>query len=271
MKNFAKKTLFRACKPVLSKIQFLKNSHKGEKCYLFGDGISIKWFDLGKFSDSLSIPCGYIPFHNDFEKLNVEHFLLIEPWFFYPFHRTTSPPKRILRNNLQKLYRKDVFEKHRQKKFIFNLSNFPIVNRENVFFTFKELHDPQHEEDLITNRIDCFSGSLRATVFLAIYLGFDQCSLVGFDYTHLPGRSHHWYEKGTGIFKTLQNYNAEFFNIAKEFIDITTITLDGKSEFLDSKTYSELTGSKPVYKENTEIANRTYLDAFAQWPGFKIY
>lgn len=44
-----------------------KDIHKGETCYIFGDGPSIKWFDLSKFSDHIGISCGVIPFHNDFE------------------------------------------------------------------------------------------------------------------------------------------------------------------------------------------------------------
>ena len=46
-KNF----LFKVANPILSRIYSLKNYHKGESCYIFGDGVSIKWFDLSSFSD----------------------------------------------------------------------------------------------------------------------------------------------------------------------------------------------------------------------------
>jgi hypothetical protein len=271
LKNFAKNILASSCSPLLSKIHQLKDSHKGEKCYLFGDGVSIKWFDLSAFSDALSIPCSYMPFHKDFSKLNVDHFLLIEPWLFYPYHWTTSPPKRLLRNNLQKLYKKNVLDVYSDKNFIFNLSNYPVVHGRNVFFTFQELKDSRLPDNFITKRIDCFADSLRASILLAIYLGFDRCHLVGFDYTHLPSRSRHWYEKGTGVISNLSNYSKEFFEIAKEFIDITTITLDGKSEHINAVTYADFSGMEPEFRENTEIADSMYLDEFSQWPGFKIY
>ena len=44
----------------LSKIYKFKNLHKGEACYLFGDGPSVKYFDLKQFSDKISIPCSSI-------------------------------------------------------------------------------------------------------------------------------------------------------------------------------------------------------------------
>ena len=47
-------------------------------------------------------------------------------------------------------------------------------------------------------------------------MGFDHIYLVGYDYTHIPSRSLHWYEKGRGVFFSHENYNKDFFEIAKE-------------------------------------------------------
>jgi hypothetical protein len=63
-------------------------------------------------------------------------------------------------------------------------------------------------------------------------MGFDHCYLVGYDYTHVPSRTYHFFEKGQGIFIPHENFNKDFFEIAREFIDITTITLDGTSDFI---------------------------------------
>ena len=38
---------------------------------------------------------------------------------------------------------------------------------------------------------------------LAIYMGFTHIYLVGCDYTHVPARNLHWYEKGQGV---IQDY-----------------------------------------------------------------
>ena len=106
---------------------------------------------------------------------------------------------------------------------------------------------------------------------LAIYMGFDHIYLVGCDYTHVPSRSLHWYEKGQGVFFLQKNYQKDFFEIAKEFIDISTITLDGKSDFINAVTYEEHTGRKPIYRENTELVDDKYLKVLSTWSGYTIY
>jgi hypothetical protein len=102
-------------------------------------------------------------------------------------------------------------------------------------------------------------------------MGFHHVYLVGYDYTHVPGRDLHWYERGAGIFHNHKNYNREFFEIAKEFIDITTITLDGTSDFINSVSYKRHTGLQPIFRENTELVEENYLRVLATWSGYRIY
>ena len=80
----------------------------------------------------------------------------------------------------------------------------------------------------------------------------------------------HWYEKGQGIFHAHENYNKDFFDVAKEFINITTITLDGTSDFINSVTYKDYTGREPIFRENTELLDEQYLKVLSTWPGYTI-
>ena len=80
----------------------------------------------------------------------------------------------------------------------------------------------------------------------------------------------HWIEKGQGVFIRQDNYNKDFFGIAKEFIDITTVTLDGTSDFINAITYKEHTGREPIFRENTELLDRRYLKLLATWPDYTI-
>lgn len=236
-----------------------------------GDGISIKWFDLAAFSGKTTIPCGFIPFHKEFQKLNVSYIIQAETWWFYPLQWTTSPPIKMVRNNIQKMYIEELIDQNKKIEFFINLSNYPTLRRPNITYTYREFYDDRLSSDFITRRINAFHGSLRNSILMAIYMGFDHCFLVGFDYTHLPSRSLHWHEKGRGVFHPQDEYNKDFLEMAKEYIDITTITLDGTSEFINSVTYKNHTGREPIYRENTELMNEKYLNVLATWPGYNTY
>jgi hypothetical protein len=136
---------------------------------------------------------------------------------------------------------------------------------------YKDIPDDCLPADFISKRISCFGGVMNTAVMLAIYLGFDHVYLAGFDYTHVPSRVLHWYEKGQGVFSPHENYNKIFFEIVKEFIDITTITLDGTSDFINAVTYKKHTDLDPVYRENIDLADERYLQVLATWPGYSIY
>jgi hypothetical protein len=270
MKSALKDLMAGVAKPLLSKLHKYKDIHKGESCYLMGDGVSIKWFDLGAFSDKVTIPCAFIPFHKDFNKLSVKYLSIAEPWWFYPWERDPAITGKYLPNKRQLAYR-GIIDKYPDKSFFINLSNYPTLNKKNIIYLFRDIYDNRLPANFITRRINAFHGSLRTSILLSIYMGFDHVFLVGYDYTHVPSRNLHWYEKGQGNFNPQLNYQKEFFEIAKEFIDITTITLDGVSDFINAVTYKDHTGREPEYIENTELIDDKYLKVLSTWSGYTIY
>jgi len=268
--NGLKEHLLKLAEPILSKIHKFKDIHKGEDGYLFGSGISLKWFDLREFSSKVSIAAPFLPFHKSFTDLNVKYLLPIEPFWFYPGWWTKYVTNGSNMPHISKSYRA-IIKANLDKHYFLNLSNFPVIRSSNINYLFMNIVDERLADSFIANRINAFAGNVRTSVTLAIYMGFNHIYLVGFDYTHVPSRSLHWYEKGKGVFCPLINYQKEFFEIAKEFIDITTITLDGKSDYINAMTYKEHTGCEPLYRENTELADDKYLRVLSTWPGYTIY
>ena len=265
-----KKIILPFVKPELQKVNKLRNLHNGESCYLIGNGITLKWFDLEAFSDKISISCGSLPFHNDFHKLNVKYMSYIEPWFFYPKSWSIRNPFKITRNVRQNAFI-NAIQDNPDITFFLNLSNYFALNSKNIKFLYKEIYDKNLNQNFISKRINSFHGAIRTMILMAIYMGFKECILVGFDYTHLPSRNLHFYEKGEGQFIPQPNYNEDFFTIAKEFINIKTITLDGKSEYLEAITYEDYTGKKPFFRENKDLLKVDYLEMLATWKGYSIY
>jgi len=269
MKVLLKNLFYQVSKPALGKLNKFYKAHIGESGYIFGDGISIKYMDLTRFTDKESIAVNYFLLHKNFHKLKCSHCVLSSPFFFNPYLGYESK-KRYHMNKMAKIYSKIISEKH-LTNFFLNLSNFPYVTGKNVHFMFNKVPDNRLGYDFIANQIDCYAGVDRTAVMLAIYMGFSKIHLVGFDYTHNPSRDLHWYEKGPGIISSTVGYNDHFYKIANEFIDITTITLDGLSTHLNYITYKDYTGLDPHYLENTELAKTEYLTALSTWPGYKIY
>lgn len=113
LKNFINKNIIPTVfNFLLSKIKKYKNIHKGETCYLIGDGCSVKYFDLKKFSNHISIPCAMLPFHNDFYKLKVPYAFIIEDKYFYPYNKFTNPPYNWIPNVIQREYHKIIKKKY---------------------------------------------------------------------------------------------------------------------------------------------------------------
>ncbi len=103
-------------------------------------------------------------------------------------------------------------------------------------------------------------------------MGFESAYLVGCDYTHFPQRIPHFYEKGRG--KTLYNddHNIDFFQLAQQHIDLATITTNGStSKMLKYIDYRDYTGTEPVFRENTELVRKEYLDVMAMLDDYLIY
>lgn len=269
IKDSLKKILYQASKPVLGKIGRFKGIHQGESCYIFGDGVSIKSMDLKSFADKTSIAVNYFPFHKEFDTVNCLYCIVNAPYFFSPFFGYEPLKKKHLLG-MSKLYR-GLISKNSQINYFVDLSNYFSIGGDNVYYTFRDIPDRRLGPDFISRRIFCFGGVGRAAILLAIYLGFNHIYLVGFDYTHVPPRCHHYYEKGMGAFFSSLDYQKDFLEIAKEFIEITTITLDGTSDFIDAVAYREFTGREPLFRENTELVDERYLKALATWPGYVIY
>lgn len=252
---------------LLNKTAKFKNIHSGQECYLIGDGASLKWFDLSKFNDRISIPVGFSIFHKDYKKLNSKYVLLAEPYWFFPTIRYQK--KIILINYIQRLYRRYKKLNNKSNYFV-SLTNLPVFFGKNVYYLFQDLPNTDLINDFKKAGLNPFHGSFRTSILMSIYLGFDTAYLVGFDYTHTPSRNLHWYEYGEGILEEQFNYETDFIKIASRYIKLKTVTIEGKSDKLDSITYKELTGDNPIFKENTMILTSDCLDALSTWKGYKI-
>lgn len=243
--------------------------HAGETCYIFGDGPSIKCFDLAQFTRYPAICCGVIPFHRDFHLLRARYVSVVEPWLFAP--KILQPRWLHAFRALASEYRK-FFVANRDKEFFVNLSNRPWIRGDNINFVFRGLPSIRNHTDAELGAIDLFAGSFHASLTLAYYLGFTTVYLVGFDaWTLLPTRNLRWYEYGEGVVSRTVPAPTNFLQIVKNEMDIAVIAPGSAARDVRLVDYEEHTGKPLKYRENYELLEEHYLKVMDGCALYNIY
>jgi len=258
-----------AAKILTPGLRKFSNRHKGQSCYIFGDGPSIKWFDLARFNDRPAICCGMIPFHNDFRKLDVRYIMLLTPWMFAP--RRVQPamyhPYRKLYAEYAKLIRTA-----NDRDFFISLSNRFSLSGANVNYVFRGFPRSESQTDKELGGFDLYAGSFHATLALAYFLGFSRIYLIGFDaWVSQSGMTGRWYELGTGDTVSTAGAAADYLKVLSRDIELYSISAGGTSQYIRHVDYETYTGKLPVFRENHELMDRRYLDILASCPGYRIF
>lgn len=183
---------------IINNLKSFKNIHIGEECFVFGDGSSLKYFDLSQFRDKISIASNNLVFHKDFKKLNVKYYCIYEPYWFTPFFLsgfTKDQPFKLRINKIQKFQAK-VFSKNKHINVFTDISNYFGLKGDNIIYLEKEIFKEIVNVDKIFQIDNPFMGSLRVQILMAILMGFKKIYLVGHDYTHENSYSSHFYENG---------------------------------------------------------------------------
>jgi len=252
--------LFQLTKNVLARNKKFKNKHKGESCYIFGNGASLKSMDLEKFSDKVAIGCNFLCLHKDFRALDIRYYMLVEPFFLYPIFKNPYT-KQLQVNHLGAVF-KEAIKPHRDVDVFTSVSNYFGFGGSNFYYLH---HFGEREPSLNYCELDsCFSfmkGALYAMLGAAIYMGFDRAILVGCDYTFAPHKDNHFYKPGKGVINLdTENIYAKLFEEASKRIDMITVTEDGsKSETLKYQEYGQFTMSAAKYRDNDELVELGYL------------
>lgn len=271
--SISKKILWKMFYPVIGKINTLRDKHKGEICNIYGDGVSIKWFDISKIPENFIFTLGLMPFHKQMKFSKNLYPFIIEPFYFYPYQQITINKKKVWwRNQINPLYSNFIKSNETNNVFI-NISNLPFIYSQKIKYVFRDIPDKNFEfgRSLEEHSLMPYHGSLRAAITIAIYMGFSRINLIGCDYTHQEPKVRYWYEKGEGKIIENTKYEEEFLSLALQFIDIQNITINNTDSILPSISYNEFTGDKPKYKENTQLLDLKTLKILDTYPIYKIF
>lgn len=240
------------------KLKSIQNRHKGETCYLFGDGPSIQSFNYERFSDHIGISCGMQIFHKDFNCLNVKYYSLIEPYLFYPDCMIWSPRLQYLKEHriVTNEFRK-IIKERRDLTFFIGLSNYLAIQEPNINFVHRILlRGNKHFKDFLLDEFNPFGGSFHSTLSLAVLMGFKRVYLVGFDAFTIEKSPYRWYQKknkeSIGISDS-KNFYFDFLDSYQNRIEIVNISDSETRCNVQHQSYQDHTGEPAVHRENIEL------------------
>lgn len=240
-------------KLIIAKNSQFKNVYKGESCYIFGNGASIKLIDLNDFNDLHSISINLMNLHKDFEKLNSCGYVLPESYFF------TNILSILMIKNKRKYYWESFRSKIRQfpdLKLFTSVTNFlePQLEIHFSFITLKKIPDKKFVD--LAHEFSFMAGGLYAAIGLAIYFGFHKIILVGCDYLFSPREYGHFYSLPSKSSKLdYSNPYPQLILQSKELVDIEILCLDNSSDWLKNIKYTNFSSKPLKYKENHEIVD----------------
>ena len=253
--------LFLLSKNIRKRNRQFKNIHKGESCYLFGNGASLKHFDLKKFDDKLAIGCGALFLHRDFSEINVKYYYEGHPFFYYPYW-INPYSKRFEKNPMGAFYKeKKLF--YNDVLFFCSLSNDFGIHGDNIYYAH---HFGKSFDGFANCELDgsftSMSSGMGGMLGLAIYMGFEDITLVGSDYSFFPQSQGHFYEHGKFPDTFHENpVHKEFLLDAMRFANVRVITPNEgyRGHIVPYVSYKKFTGEEPMYKENNEIVSNSDL------------
>lgn len=259
-------------RPIIGKNKQYKNLYQGEECYIFGNGVSLKWFDLAKFSDKKALTCGWLYLHKEFRKLHVVADISLHPLFLYPYWKNVYT-LRWVKNPMSSFLRKSGKFNFNHPVFV-SLSNYPALYR---YANVRYLH---HFGNRVANANKCslagdfsyMNGSLYALLGIAAYMGFKKLILVGMDYTFERPLIPHFYEKGKGTITTadptkLKNDIKLFQDFKNSFgIEMKVVLPSIANEgVLPGFYYKNYFSTNDKFRENDELLTFDDLQALASF------
>ena len=78
---------------LVSKNIKFKDKYINQSCYIIGNGQSLKYFDLKKFSKNKTLTCGWMYLHKDYKKLDVVADIHFHPGIFSPIWKNPYSKK----------------------------------------------------------------------------------------------------------------------------------------------------------------------------------
>jgi hypothetical protein len=244
---------------ILKKNINLKNLHKDESCVIFGNGGSLKYFDIKRHDGFFYMGTTFAMLHKDIENLKPDFYVIPQKYDFYPLAFINNNNKESHWNfNYRRRIYKRIIKKGKDTRFFIDLSNyygfFQRPKLLNFFHSYKnsQLKDDEFEYELNSN-FNCTNGSLEIMIGISKYLGFKKIILIGCDYLGTPKLDGHFYSHSDPwIGKKIYNSYIERIKKLSKNMEVVTIFPEG----ISSNEFKSFTYDEFFEKDNDNIKNK---------------
>jgi len=209
-------------KNILEKNKSLKDIHMGQRCFIFGNGVSVNNVDFSLLYNEYTFGVAEINKHKDFHKLNLKFFMFASPlWeseyvyskskylnpYIYSFHDIKNwlindkPLTRYGFNPFDRWGQADALLSNDTLIFLdattskFTEKNQFFENKKVFYFKpFKNFSTVEEVSIDLTRRTSMAQGSIFLMTAIAMYMGFKEIYFIGNDYTLEPSLQFHFYD-----------------------------------------------------------------------------
>ncbi len=209
------------------KFRLFKNKHRGDRCFIIGNGPSLNNLDLTKLSGETCF--GVNAIYTNFNKMG-----------FYPTYY-------VLEDNLVAEDRFEEINEYREStKFIGSHLSYCINTDEktvwlNTIMDYREYENFPHFSTNAVRRLWVGGTVTYLCLQLAYFMGFEKVYLIGFDHNYVI--SDHVEVNGTELTSTADDenhFNADYFGKGKRWHDPRVDRME--QAYIKAKKFFELDG-----------------------------
>lgn len=169
---------------LLKKNLIFKNKHKGQRCFIIGNGPSVNDVDFSKLSDEITFTVNQMSRRKDFENLKTNYHMWSDERFF-DIDESNQEDMELIQT-MEAVKREETSPIVFYKLSAYNMiKKFNLDKKLNIYY-FSEIGFNNITKCYKVNfckRIPSFATVVHYLILLAIYMGFKEIYLLGCDCT----------------------------------------------------------------------------------------
>lgn len=237
-----------------------KDIHKGETCFIFGNGGSLMFYDFSAIPRDIAvIGCNFGLLDSRLRHLNLKYYIWPDSYTLYPVVYNDYLDTLQL-NYMPKLIRKFISSSPAVTFFTSITNSFAFLKKPaNVRYWHHFGQADSSSVDLAGVFSTC-TCALDQMIGIARYMGFSKALLLGCDYLGTPKMEGHFYANKEPVFGKDDPEYGERVKKSVGDLDIQMICPKGvSSQVFPSVQFEEYFRAHEVYQTNREIIDEDYV------------